>query len=414
MAANTLIALVVVTTAGVASYLALQAALYRSLDDALAHRADFAAELDEAGEDPSEVADRLSRLGIRAHLLTPDQATYVAEPLALRVPRTAAPGRADHWRSIERILPSGTSLTLEISTYGVDHTLERFRSVGTVIGLAAVLATAMLTAVASRVTLAPLRSVARIARSITAGDVNARVRPHDPETEVGQVAAAFDEMVDHLQAANAALERSEARSQQLVADVAHQLRTPLAGVLATTEILRDRRDPTSTRELLDAAHRSAARAAHLTERLLGLAHLELPARHDDCCDAAQVVADVTSDLSARNPHLNFLTELAPGPVPAPISASELEDAVTNIVDNAVRHARAQVTVRLMRDSDKTRITIHDDGPGLDPTRAEEAFGRFTSLDGHGGTGLGLAIARAALRRRGGDVTWQHDHFRITI
>jgi signal transduction histidine kinase len=108
-------------------------------------------------------------------------------------------------------------------------------------------------------------------------------------------------------------------------------------------------------------------------------------------------------VRTRRPELAVSVE---GPVVrAPIDPAAVQEAVANLLDNALRHARATVVVTSGVADGRARVTVRDDGPGLAPGEEEVAFARFVSLDDRGGAGLGLAIAREVAEAHGGHLGW---------
>jgi two-component system sensor histidine kinase MtrB len=199
------------------------------------------------------------------------------------------------------------------------------------------------------------------------------------------------------------------RERQLTADVAHDLRTPLTGMGATAELLEAQLD-----DLPDPARRAAAvivrDVARLQELVLDLLELSrLDARADP---VRAEPLDVRSALDAAVAGLHLAAdvevtiEVEDGLV-VRAERARFRRIVGNLVGNAVVHGRGRVDVVARRDGRRVAIAVHDDGPGVDPDRAEQIFDRFAKGDASragGGSGLGLAIAREHARAQGGDVT----------
>ena len=120
-------------------------------------------------------------------------------------------------------------------------------------------------------------------------------------------------------------------------------------------------------------------------------------------------------MEARAPALRWVLDMdrsVPGRVP--LSPDATREALANLLDNARRHAQAQVTVRVALGPDGLDIAVRDDGPGLLETARLTVFERFVSLDGHGGSGLGLPIARGLAESQGGKLDYEHDGFVMTL
>lgn len=416
--ANTLIAAAVVTVAGTTAYLALRSMMHSTLDDALTHRAALASDLG-LDQDDESLAEHLARLGIQATVETADGTILIADPEILRAPAAALPGSGgppQRTRATQLTLPSGSRLTIELSTDGVDRTLGRFRATAIAIGALAVTATAALTALTSRHTTRPLIELAHVARRVAAGDTSARATADDDTTEVGQVATAFDDMLDEIETTGEVLRRSEETSRRLVADTAHQLRTPLTATAAGAELLAEGPTLAHQAELLDAIRSSAFRAAALSDDLLRLAELELPTPEDHPeTDLGTVIEERAAAVRAHGPAPTISVELDRTDRRVAATDREVHDIVGNLVDNAVRHARTSVSiVTFDAPGGRVAFAVADDGPGLAPGTEERVFERFASLGDHAGTGLGLAIARTAARRRGGDVQWDGQRFVATL
>ncbi|HET7051171.1 MAG TPA: HAMP domain-containing sensor histidine kinase, partial [Solirubrobacteraceae bacterium] len=165
--------------------------------------------------------------------------------------------------------------TLSTSEASVDSAVNRLIVIELVGGAAVLLAATVLTLLASRSALRPLRHVAAVAQGIAAGDRRQRLHPRRPQTELGQMAASFDAMVDSLEEAVAQATRSEAAMRRFLADASHELRTPIAALQATIETLLREQPPRPRRDQLEAeVARGTQRLGRLVDDLLNLARLE--------------------------------------------------------------------------------------------------------------------------------------------
>jgi len=226
-----------------------------------------------------------------------------------------------------------------------------------------------------------LRVAAAAAEQVTAGSLSARVNARGRD-EVAALGAAMDRMADSLQ------ERIE-HEQRFVANVAHDLRTPVTGLVAAASLLEQDRVGSVVRERVSRLHT-------LVEDLLEISRLENGAATADL-RWVEVDAFVRS-LVARRPGV---VADAPDPARAFTDPRRLERIVDNLLDNAARHGAPPVVVAVRGGT----IVVSDSGPGFSPEMLERATQRFATGDtarGHG-IGLGLAIAAAQARVLGGSL-----------
>ena len=298
--------------------------------------------------------------------------------------------------------------TLSTSEAYVDSAVNRL-IVTELIAAGAVLAAAtVLTLLASRSALRPLRHVAAVAQGIAAGDRRQRLRPRRPGTELGQMAASFDAMVDSLEEAVAQATRSEAAMRRFLADASHELRTPIAALQSTIETLLREQPPRPRRDQLEAeVARGTQRIGRLVDDLLNLARLEAnePLR-TEAVDLVQVSESLVAETRSRTPARISLAHDGPAIVLGDPDA--LARALRNLLDNAVSAGgdAGSVRVEVQQSLARVRATVSDDGPGVPPDARERIFQGFVRLDGssRAGTGLGLAITRAIAHQHHGNVT----------
>lgn len=252
--------------------------------------------------------------------------------------------------------------------------------------------------------LRPIDSLRREVAVITSTDLHRRVpEPHTAD-EVARLAKTMNSMLDRL-------EVSVQRQRAFVADASHELRSPLTSLRAHLEIglagVPDTDWPATAADALA----EEARIEHLVGDLLLLARLD---NRDSAIGGATVdiTSTVTADLESR-PRVGSVTlrAVANGPAPVVMSADLARRVVTNLVDNAVRHAACEVVVTIAaREAGWVELVVHDDGPGIPKADRERVFERFVRLDdarnpGDGGTGLGLAIVREVVIRHGGSIAF---------
>ncbi len=256
---------------------------------------------------------------------------------------------------------------------------------------------------------APLAALSDTARKVNLGSLSHQrlfVPPDAPE--LATLAAAFNELLDRLEAAHASQHR-------FVADASHELRTPLAALRAEIEVaLRRERAPADYQRTLDSNRHELERLSSLVENLLALAALDAskPQQQKLPVDLALVCRDVAEQLSplAAAQNVRLQLELSEN-VTVPGDVFSLERAVRNLVENALRHTPAdeQILIRAGVESGEARIEIIDAGVGIAPEHLPRLFERFYRVDTartrtHGGAGLGLSIVKAIVEAHGGTVS----------
>jgi two-component system OmpR family sensor kinase len=269
--------------------------------------------------------------------------------------------------------------------------------------------------------LRPLERIADGAATIAAGDLSHRVDLPNDRTEVGRVGAAFDAMLDRIEASfaeeRAALaekERSERRLRQFVADVSHELRTPLTALRGYVDLYRagGLEDHEQLDQAMGRIGTESRRMAALVEDLLLLARLDQgrPLRRDRV-DLSSVVADAVADARALEPRRPIDADLAEG-VAVTGDEDRLRQVVGNLFANVRVHTPADtaVSVALTSSAGSCRLVVADRGPGVDPAHAERIFDRFYRADpgrsrDKGGSGLGLSIAASVARAHGGTIAF---------
>jgi two-component system sensor histidine kinase TctE len=201
-----------------------------------------------------------------------------------------------------------------------------------------------------------------------------------------------------------AVRRSLGQEKRFLNDAAHQLRTPLAGLISQTELALAEPDPQALRERLSKVLAGAQRSAHLVQQLLSLARNEAEVRLQSL-DLAALARDVARDWTPRA--LAAGVDLGYEGADALSIQGEpllLREALNNLLDNALNYAGAGavVTLRVTRQAGAAVLEAEDNGPGLAPADLAHVFERFwRASERPGGCGLGLAIVAAIAQRHGG-------------
>jgi two-component system sensor histidine kinase TctE len=214
----------------------------------------------------------------------------------------------------------------------------------------------------------------------------------------------------------ASVRQNVSAQQRFIADAAHQLRTPLAGLKGQAEVAIGMTDDPALRARLGMLHQSAVQGAHLINRLLMLARAEPEAAMMQEKREIDLVAFVQEEVAGAVPKALRAgvdlgmsepdASLESGPVRIRADAMLLREAFRNILDNAMEYAGSgcEVTVRVARDAHAARIVVSDNGPGIPDADRPRVFERFVRATDHGhGCGLGLSIVKEILTRHGGTV-----------
>jgi two-component system sensor histidine kinase BaeS len=255
--------------------------------------------------------------------------------------------------------------------------------------------------------LRPVRALTIAAQRLSQGDLSHRVEVHG-EDELATLGHTFNHMADSLQ-------QAEDARRAMTADIAHELRTPLAVQRANLEALQDGVYPLTADNLAPVIEQN-----HLLTRLvedlrtLALAdagQIELERGPTDLVSLVQrMIERFQPQASNQHVSLSFTPSVAPIPT---ISADpiRLEQVLTNLISNALRYTPdgGQIDLSLSSINGSVRLSIHDSGSGIPEESMPFIFERFYRVDksrarAEGGTGLGLAIARQLARAHGGDLT----------
>ncbi|HQR22520.1 MAG TPA: ATP-binding protein [Burkholderiaceae bacterium] len=252
-----------------------------------------------------------------------------------------------------------------------------------------------------------------IVRRVTAPVVSyARAIDARAPTESGAVAA--DELPDELrpvgEAVNRLLERVDdalLHERTLTADAAHELRTPLSALRAQAQVALRSHDAAERNEALQALIGGVDRATRLVETVLALARLDASTLDRAALPIVALrplVAGVVDGLSTAARASGRTIEVDVPDIGVPADRESLPVALGNLLENALRHARARVRISAHENDARVVLTVADDGSGMTPEQQARAFDRFYrgSADSTG-AGLGLALVKRVAELHGGDV-----------
>jgi two-component system, OmpR family, sensor kinase len=320
--------------------------------------------------------------------------------------------RGDHGQ----ILVTGLSMTT------MSGTLQSVAITEAIVFAAALLLTAIIGTGWVRLSLRPLRRITvtagAVARLPLASEVDLphRVPDADQRTEVGQLGAAFNRMLGHVESALARREASEGRLRRFAADASHELRTPLAAIRGYAELARRHRStlPPEVAHALSRVEAESTRMSALVEDLLLLARLDAGRPLDSRpVDLTRLAIDATSDARAAGPDHRWQLELPEGAVLVLGDDQRLYQVLANLLSNARVHTPAETTVTVALRPDYARgaaeLSVTDNGPGIPAELQPDLFERFVRGDSSrsraaGSTGLGLSIVAAVIAAHRGSVS----------
>jgi signal transduction histidine kinase len=275
-------------------------------------------------------------------------------------------------------------------------------------GLIAVLLALLLGIYLARRLTRPLFQLNRATQQVAAGDLSQRitVNTHD---EVGELANHFNEMT-------AALETAEVQRQQLLADTAHDLRTPISIMQSHLEAMLDGVFPT-TPENLGIVYEETLRLGRLVGdvRTLSLVEAGQLPLDKQRVDLAELVGQAAASFAplAEADGIQLDTDLQPT-LPIQADPTRIHQVLANLIANALRYApqgeqkTPTVSLSVATEAEKIKVKISDNGPGLTLQQQASVFDRFWRSDAarsreQGGSGLGLAIAKGIVEAHGGSI-----------
>jgi signal transduction histidine kinase len=250
--------------------------------------------------------------------------------------------------------------------------------------------------------LRPVEAMRRRAATITATNLHERLPVPQTDDEIAALAATMNTMLERIEAASAAQRR-------LVADASHELRSPLATIHANADLLGAAPLPDGSARSVARIHAESLRMGRLVDDLLLLARMDDQALrlHRQDVDLDDLVYAERERITVEKPGLEIEGRIEPLRVDG--DPEQLHRAIRNLVDNAVRHARREVTISVEAVGSEGHILIGNDGPPIAAEDRSKIFGRFVRLDDSrsrqdGGAGLGLPIARDIVQAHGGTLS----------
>jgi two-component system OmpR family sensor kinase len=410
---------VVLIAVGLFVYSRVGSDLGTALDNSLRSRADELAALTGGGGVGSSDQDRLLASDESlAQVIGPGATVEYASPGVGRRPLLSAGELARARRGplfADRDSVAGTDERVRLLARAADGRVvvvgatredrdEALSSLGTVLltgGPIALLLAALAGYWLASAALRPVGAMRREAAEVSRLGSGRRLPVPPAGDELARLGGTLNEMLERL-------ERSAERERGFVASASHELRTPLALLRAELELaLREGRSAEELRAAVASAASETDRLAQLAEDLLVLARADegrLPVRPEPL-DATELLRSTARRFEARAAESDRQLRVDAGDGLV-LHADRLraEQALANLVDNALRHADGVVELAAEPCDGAIRLHVRDRGPGFDPDLNGRAFERFTRGDlarSRGGTGLGLAIVDAIARSHGG-------------
>ena len=321
--------------------------------------------------------------------------------------RTVALPSFDETRGVERmravhlIGPNGESVFVAQSLERLDQSIADLQTDLLIVGLSLAVAAGALCWFVVWRALRPVGLIVGQAAEIRLASLDRRLPEPKRNDEIGELTTTLNAMLARLQA-------SADQQRQLVADVAHELRSPLTAIATQLEVDLTHPEqadwPGTAGEALDEARRLQG----VINDLLLLAQLEDEDRRHDhrLVDLDDIVLTTIARLAPTTETPIDHAAVSAGLVRG--NPGQLERCVQNLLDNAIRHAADRVVVTLAEDADAVVLSVSDDGSGVPAEQAEKIFQRFYRVQhardrNSGGTGLGLAIARETVEAHGGTI-----------
>ncbi len=383
---------IVLAATGAFVYFRLEASLDEGIDENLAARLVDASALAESGRTGRTVTDEgFTEISASAE---PPGRREVARVSGVDGPVRLAWARVDSPQG-ERLVVVGASLGDR------DEALRRLLAQLLIVAPIALLCSSLLGYWLARAALRPVEEMRAEAAAISGAEPGRRLPAGEARDEIARLAETLNAMLERL-------ERAIERERSFVADASHELRTPLA--LLKTELELALRKPRTAPELEQALKSAASetdRLVRLAEDLLVLAQADdgrLPLRRDSV-RAADLLGAVQEAFRRRTEAAGRTIEDEPADELAlDADRVRLEQALGNLVDNALRHGSGAVRLSAVDRNGRVELHVLDEGEGFPPAFLPHAFERFGRADEartSRGAGLGLALASAIAEAHGG-------------
>lgn len=262
----------------------------------------------------------------------------------------------------------------------------------------------------------PLKSLTLAAEQMKQGKYTQRVAPPTSLDELGRLALTFNAMADTIEADVNELRRQEQVRRDLLANIAHDLATPLTAIQGFSEALADDLilDPAERQETAQRIGREVQRLRRLVADMQQMSSLESGQAHLDLAplDMHALVDETVTVIAPECEHggVAIRNEVAPATPPVLADSDRITQVLLNLLDNARHHTPGggSITISAVQEGRMLKISVSDTGTGIDPADLSHIFERFYRADrsrtgATGGSGLGLSIVKAIITAHGGNV-----------
>ena len=413
-AAAVLVVAVVLILAAVALVLSLRGVLVREVHAAVEQQAAQAVEQLESGAAPAAVAGGGGEEAFNqvleedGDIVAADDVVLGQPPVAVLEPgetrQASVPFDDDDFLVTAASAETADGAVIVLSARSLDRVGESTSALTGLLAVGLPLVLVVLGLVTWRIVgraLAPVDAVRREVDEISAAELHRRVPEPDGADEIARLAATMNRMLERL-------ERAQNQQRRLVSDASHELRSPITVIRQHAEVALAHPDRMPASDLATTVRAESMRLQLMVDDLL------LLARADEGTLTLQPhpidLDDLVFDEAKR---LRSLTDLhvdtagvSGGRIDADPAA--IRRVLRNLTDNAARHARGTVALRLAQTNGQVVLDVDDDGPGIATDDRERVLDRFVRLDDArtrdaGGAGLGLAIAAELVAAHGGDI-----------
>jgi len=319
------------------------------------------------------------------------------------------------YRALRTVTPDGFVAVTALSLEDFDAAVSRFRTTLAVGGGVILVLVAVILWVLTGILIRPVARMADVANRIADGDLETPVGQPSGTRETVDLAVGLDQMVSRLRGALNDSNRSREATERLMADMAHEIRTPLTALKGYSDLYAKGMLETSS-----DVDRSMARIGSESERLSALANAMLQLAQDGTAqpeiadfDVAVLVEEVVADLRAAYPDQRIEVDIDRSrPLTVSGSRDRLQQAAVNLGSNACHHnpVGEPIAITTRPEAGAIRISVADNGPGVDPADEDRIFLPFfrsdaaRNRDGQHGAGLGLALARQIAEQHHGTLS----------